>query len=78
MDPCHASGFPPCLVMSLHAPHSYRLRPHLCVCRVRLRRAVADAPVAVHEHVPGEQHDDKHAEPEEHECEVLCRLRAGR
>ena len=63
-------------VTSLQAPRSDRLRPHLCVCRVRLRRAVADAPIAVHEHVPREQHDDKHAEPEEHEREVLCRLRA--
>lgn len=80
MDTCNASFM--CallqLVRSLQAPRSYFRRPHLCVCRVRLRRAVADAPIAVHEHVPSKQHDDKHAEPEEHESEVLCRLRAER
>ena len=66
------------LVLSLQPPHNPWLRPHLCICRVRLRGAVADAPVAVHEHVPGKKHNDKHAEPEEHEGEVLCRLRAER
>ena len=45
---------------------------------LRLRWPAADAPVAVHEHVAGEEDDDKDAQAEEDEGEVLCRLRAPR
>ena len=48
----------------------------LCV-RLRLRGAAADAPVAVHEHVAGEQHDDEDAQAEEDKGEVLGRLRGA-